>query len=195
MTKIIERGIIQGDNDNLYVEFTIGDLNRTIGLLNAELQNVQQFCNDFGININPSKSEAIIISSKRQLLCIQYNDLPPLTIGGQVIGYTDSVRSLGYHKNRTHRTLSYESHINNVQQKVYGALGTMRPIKNILNANVKALLVKTMIFPIFDFMDIVYHGFGMHGTNRDSDKLEKAFNSCIRFILNIPRREHITHHP
>lgn len=160
--------------------------------MNAELGNVQQFCNDFGMDINPSKSEAIIISSSRHSSKIQYSELPPIMINGRVIEYTDSVRSLGYVLNRT---LTSDTHINQLQQKAYGALGSLRPLKNILSSNVKTQLVKTMIFPIFDYMDIIYHGFGIHGTNRSSDKLERTFNTCIRYnILNLPRREHITEH-
>lgn len=150
------------------------NLNQMIEVFNDELRNVERFCNDFGMNINPSKSEAIIVSSARHLHRIQYDQLPPIMINGQKIEYKEVVRNLGYVLNRT---LSNGMHINQVQQKVYGALGALRPLKSILNCDLRSQLVKTMIFPIFDFMDIIYHGFGIHGTNRGSDKLEKTFNA------------------
>lgn len=43
-------------------------------------------------------------------------------------------------------------------------------------------------------MDVIYHNFGIHGTNRNDDKLEKIQNICIRYINNVNRRDHITPH-
>lgn len=41
-------------------------------------------------------------------------------------------------------------------------------------------------------MDIVYHDYGIHGTNGLSEKLERLQNIAIRFIMNVNGREHIT---
>lgn len=43
-------------------------------------------------------------------------------------------------------------------------------------------------------MDVIYHNFGTHGTNGESDKLERLLNNCIRYINNVGYREHINPH-
>ena len=43
-------------------------------------------------------------------------------------------------------------------------------------------------------MDVIYHNYGVYGTNGNDEKLEKLQNICIRCILNVNRRDHITPH-
>lgn len=212
----IDRGIIQGENNSqmlfslfinnlvsyikrskkilfaddvqIYLECGINEIRNGIKTINDELENVIKFSNDYGIKINPSKTKAIIISSKSQLRKINYDDLPPITINGDAIEYVDEVRDLGYYLNRT---LTSESHSRIIHKKVYGSLATIYPLK-FLPTETKLQLVKTLILPIIDYMDIVYHDFDVHGTRGGSEKLEKLQNMCIRFILNVRRYEHIT---
>lgn len=70
--------ILYADDVQLYIESSIGDLNRTIDMMNEEMRNVERFGREFGISINPNKSEAIIISSKRKLHSIDYQNLPSI---------------------------------------------------------------------------------------------------------------------
>lgn len=88
--------------------------------------------------------------------------------------------------------MTNNDHISVIQKKVFGALNTVHPLKLILPREIKLQLFKTLILPIFDYMDIIYHDYGIHGTNNLSDRLEKLQNIAIRFISNVKRREHIT---
>lgn len=90
--------------------------------------------------------------------------------------------------------MTNDDHIKTIQQKVYGILNSIQPLKIILPNDIKLQLVKSLILPIFDYMDIIYHNFGSHGSNGNNDKLEKLQNMCIRFILNVDRNEHIIPH-
>ena len=155
------------------------------------MKNIEQFCTDYGIDINASKSQALIISSKNNVHKLDYNTLPKIRIGGDDIEYVQNVPDLGYQLNRT---LTNDNHIKILQQKVMGALHTIAPLKIILSTEIKLKLYKSLILPIFDYMDIIYHNYGMHGTIGNDEKLERLQNICIRFILNINRREHITPH-
>lgn len=68
------------------------------------------------------------------------------------------------------------------------------PLKNILPPGVKLQMYKSLVLPIFDYMDIIYHNYDIHGSISKSDKLERLQNMCIRVISNVNRRDHITPH-
>lgn len=46
----------------------------------------------------------------------------------------------------------------------------------------------------YGYISRVYHDFDVHGTKSNSEKLERLQNTCIRYILNVKRRDHITPH-
>lgn len=181
--------VMFADDVQIYFECNINAIEDGIKTMNDELKNIENFCNDYGIDINPLKSNALIISSKNNLKKLNYDELSNITVNDQKIEYVDSVRDLGYYLNRT---LTSETHVKNVQQKVYRAINTLNPLKMILPTEIKLQLIKSLIIPIFDYMDIIYHNYGVHETIGEADKLERLQNICIRYVLNVNRREHIT---
>lgn len=183
--------ILFADDVQIYIECDISAITNGIAIINNELTNIIQYGSDYGIKIHPSKTKAIIISSKHNLHRLKYDDLPRITIDNNKIEFVNEVRNLGYYLNRI---LSSETHIDTIRKKVYGSLNSIRPLKRLLPSAVKLQLVKTLIYPIIDYMDIIYHEFGVrvHGTLGDGDRLEKLLNCCIRYILNIKKQEHIT---
>lgn len=217
--RTVHRGIIQGENSStilfsifinnivkyirqckkelfaddvqIYIESDIGAVHEGIQKINEDLKNIEIFTNEYGIEINPDKTEAIVISSAKNKGKLEYEELPKICINGTEIEYVENVRDLGYQINRT---LSSVDHVSAIQRKVYGALNSVYPLRNILPKEIKLQLYKTLILPIFDYTDIVYHEYGVHGTNGLSDRLERLQNIAIRFISNVPRREHITPH-
>lgn len=185
------RVILFADDVQIYIECDVHGVCDGIKLINDELENVIKFSNDYGIKINPSKTKAIILSSRNNVHKLNYNDLPDVTVDGNKIEFVSEVRNLGFQLNRT---LTSESQVSAIHRKVYASLGSIAPLKSILPTDIKSQLVKTLILPIIDYMDIVYHDFGVHGTKGNSDKLERLQNTCIRYILNVKRRDHITPH-
>lgn len=183
------KAILFADDVQIYIESDIEDVNENIERINNDLRNIERFTGDYGIDINPEKTKAIIISSANNKNKLKYDELPGIRINGSEIEYVDSVRNLGYQMNRT---MTGADHVGAIQKKVYGALNSVYPLKEILPSEIKLQLYKTLILPIFDYMDIIYHDFGVHGTNGMSDKLERLQNIAIRFISKVKRREHIT---
>lgn len=157
--------ILFADDVQIYIKCEVKKINDTIKIINEDLKNIIRFGNDYGIDINPNKTKAITVSSKQNLNKLKYEDLPNVYINDVKIEFVDEVRNLGYFLNRT---LTNESHIRILQQKVFGAINTINPLKNVITREVKLQLVKTLILPIIDYMDVVYHDYGVHGTNRNS---------------------------
>lgn len=193
ITKYINscKTILFADDVQIYIDCDIDKINETIELVNNEIKNIEQFCRDYGISLNASKTKSIIISPKNCLHKLDYKKLPTIIVNNEIIEFVDNVRDLGYQLNRT---LTNDDHVKIVQQKVMGALNTIYPLKSLLPPGIKLQLFKTLILPIIDYMDIIYHNYGIHGTSRNDDRLEKLQNICIRYILDVNRRDHITPH-
>jgi hypothetical protein len=52
----------------------------------------------------------------------------------------------------------------------------------------KKMLCQSLIFPIFDYCDVIYFS----TTDVNKRRLAKSFNSCIRFISGLKKFDHIT---
>lgn len=100
---IIKRGIIQGENNSqllfsifinnitkyikkckvimfaddiqLYIKSDVDKIDEAIEAINDELLNILEFCKHFGMNINPDKSKALIISSKSNVQRLNYDQI------------------------------------------------------------------------------------------------------------------------
>lgn len=60
-------------------------VNEGIKTINDKLKNIEQFCKDYGLEINPSKLQAIIISSKINLIKLKYQSMDDITVNDQKI--------------------------------------------------------------------------------------------------------------
>lgn len=183
--------IMFADDVQIYIECDIQKVEDGIKIINNEIKNIEKFCREFCIEINPSKTKAIIISSKNNLNKLNYDGISKINVNGNAVEFVDSARNLGYYLNRT---ATSTDHTRIIQQKIYGSLSSLTPLKSIIPSDIKLQLFKTLILPIFDYMDIVYHNYGIHGSIGEGEKLERLQNTCIRYILNVNRGEHITPH-
>lgn len=132
----------------------LSEVENGIEMMNEELRNVVRFGTDVGIELNPTKSKAIILSSKNKVNVIKYDKIPNISIDGINIEWVSEVRNLGYQLNRT---ISSDAHVKSINRKVFAAINSIRPLKNILPTEIKLQLIKTLVLPIVDYMDIIYH--------------------------------------
>lgn len=215
--RLIERGIIQGetnahllfsiffnriisvvkhceirlfaDDTQIYLESSIADIDMSIEKVNSDLAKINEFCVSFGLQINPAKSQAIVVSSKYNASKIDYDLMIPIHINQQIVKFYESVKSLGYYIDRT---MSENYHVSKVLQKSYCAMSNISHLRRTLPEKVKLQLVNALVVPVFDYMDVVYDGHGAHGTNQNSDSLEKMMNVCVRFVSGLGRRDHVS---
>ncbi len=86
------------------------------------------------------------------------------------------------------KTLSWEHHINYVSGKIYGMLSCLWKVAKSTDKRFKLLLFKAYLLPHFLYADIVL--FGMNGLCKR--KLNMCYNSCVRFIFNLRKFDHIS---
>ena len=73
-------------------------------------------------------------------------------------------------------------------RKVYSIIHVLKRINVHLPSCLKKSLVQTLVFPYFDYADILL-------TDLSSDnkmKLQRAHNLCVRFVSNVRKYDHIT---
>lgn len=177
------------DDTQLFKKANIQEINKAIFEINIDLSSIQQFCLDVGLKLNPNKSKAIIVASKQNTKKIKYDELPEIKINNVKIEYCGKVSNLGFSFDRI---FSMESHLSNVIKKVNCVLSNLYQIKSTIATSTKLQLIKALILPIIDYMDVVYDPYKSRGSVGINNKIEKLLNSCIRYIYNLKKNEHIT---
>lgn len=84
--------------------------------------------------------------------------------------------------------LEGHSQINSVCKKVYGSLYSLYKTAGSLDQQSKKILIQTLIFPIFDYCNIIFGG----AKKALCGRLQKAQNACVRFVVSVPRFEHVS---
>ena len=84
--------------------------------------------------------------------------------------------------------LNWDMQITETCRKVYSIIHVLKRINVHLPSCLKKSLVQTLVFPHFDYADILL-------TDLSSDnkmKLQRAHNLCVRFVSNVRKYDHIT---
>jgi hypothetical protein len=86
--------------------------------------------------------------------------------------------------------LKYSRHVSEVCSKVYATLHRLRLLKYLTPRHVRLKLCKSLTLPFFYYGAVFYTNL----RERDACRLRVVFNSCIRYIFNIRRFDHISFH-
>lgn len=90
------------------------------------------------------------------------------------------------------REFSSQIHINTISKKFHYKMSQLYPLKYSLPEYTKLNLIKSLVLPIFDYMDIIFHEFDSHGNVSSNNQLQKMHNTAIRFVYNLKYNEHIS---
>ncbi|KAJ8728174.1 hypothetical protein PYW08_016559 [Mythimna loreyi] len=176
---------LYADDLQLYTAARVEVLSDAIEDVNRDLEAICDWSKRFGVSVNPSKCQAIIIGSSRMMGKVMVNSLPPIIFNGIVIPISPSVKDLGLHLDST---LGWQSQVSSVCQRVNGTLRCLYRLRNFLPAKTKTMLVQTLIFPVIDYGDVCY--FDLNAVLLD--KLDRLLNNCIRFIYNLRKYDHVS---
>ncbi|XP_044585968.1 uncharacterized protein LOC123266005 [Cotesia glomerata] len=173
------------DDKYIYLHFFVYQLQEAVRQVNIDAQSVADWARKHGLEINLSKTKAMILSSNSKLKQLSNFDLPPIIINGVIISYVDTAKCLGLHISRN---LSWNYHFKLVVSKINLALHSLKVRKNIFSTDIRKLLVSSTILPLIDYCSIVL----VDSTSENDLKLQRAINCSIRFIFNLKNDEHIT---
>ena len=174
---------LYADDLQIYLHSLPDSLNDCVTKLNADLLAIFNWSSRFGLNLNPIKSQAILLGQQRLLTTIDMSILPNIVINNVTIPYTSSVLNLGLFLDSN---LNWETQVKHICRKTFSILYSLRRLKNFLPIPLKQTLVQNLVLPHFDYCDIVYSDLNVNLSQR----LQRVHNACIRFIFNARRYDH-----
>lgn len=176
---------LYADDLQIYHHFSAANIEEAVHVINDELDNIFKWAKSFGLSVNPSKSQALILGSRPMKNLINNINIPTLMYNNMPIAFSSSASNLGITFNSD---FSWNTHVNNLSRKVYHAFHSLKPLQNFLPVKTKTLLMHTLILPIIDYADSCYPD----ATEEVVNKLERLQNLCIRYIYGLRKFDHVS---
>lgn len=176
---------LYADDTQMYYSFLPSDYLTAMDNINSDLDALVDVSTRHMLKLNPKKSIVVLIGNKNSINSIS-NEFS-LSISNQILQVVENTKSLGL---VIDSQLKFSSHISYVLKKSYCALKTIYPHRHYLDQNVKRELCDSLVLSHFNHCDIVY---GPCLDSRDSHRIQKMQNSCIRFIFGMGRHCRVSH--
>lgn len=176
---------LYADDTQLYCSFSPFEKDNFCKKINQDLADLYNVVKKHNLKVNPTKSTVTIIGNKQYRAMI--SDTCQFFMGGELIPYKDSVKSLGL---MIDSDLRFSIHVSNMLRKAYASLKMMYPHRRCLSRDVKILLCDSLVLSHFNYCDNVY---GPCLDAADVGRIQKVQNSCLRFIYGIRRPNRISY--
>ena len=144
---------LYADDLQIYAHTDLHSIATTINTVNQDLASIGQWACKMGLLVNPNKSQAIIVGSKRLLSKINPTDLPQLTLNGTAIPYLSTVKDLGL---LIDQNLSWQPQVNEIGRRIFSRIHTLKLLQNFLPIETKIHLCQTLLLPFLDYRDVSY---------------------------------------
>lgn len=172
---------LYADDLQIYLSGSLEQLSQRTEEINIDLSSISSWAIKNKLKLNPSKSQALTISSVAVDLV-----KPSIELNGVIVPFFQKVRNLGIIMNER---LNWDSHVESICGKVYAALRTLRTAKHYLPFFLRRKLVISLVIPHFLYGDIIFS----NCSGASQYKLNLCFNACLRFIHSIRKFDHISH--
>ena len=176
------------DDTQLYLKTKIDDAVETIIAINEDLERIAEFSKNSFLKINEDKSKVIVLGTKRklnQLTKIKHIALAEIVMNEYAIERVSSVRNLGIVFDEN---MGWDSHVKGIISNAYYKLKLAYRYSRFLSEDSKSRVVESYILALFNFGSPVLQNLSHH----TEAKIQKLQNSCIRFIYNARKYDHIS---
>ena len=138
--------------------------------INNDLNFINQWCNQWLMNMNPSKCESITFSAKQTP-----QSHPLLHLNGVPLTEVISHIHLGL---TLTSNFSWRNHILNLHQKASNALNTLKRVKYKLDRTTLITIYKSHVRPLMEYADVIWDGCSI----ADSNLLESIQYEAARIV-------------
>ena len=176
---------LYADDTQLYISGKVSDIAIIIKNINLDLQRISDFSNNNCLKLNEGKSVYIILGSRKNLDKLEELNLPPIIINNKSIKRETTVKNLGI---LFDETMSWNEEINKCISNGYLKIKQAYRYKNFLSKFSKKLLVQSYLLSQFTYNSIILQNI----TKAQMDKIQKFQNTCVRFVLNLKKFDHIS---
>ena len=174
------------DDTQLYVGVHAGELELSADLLNQCTIALQDWFNNNGLCLNPSKSEVLLVGT-RQRLASSSDELNDVTIkiADCPIKPSRQIKNLGF---LIDSSLSFDSQVNATCKAAHFHLRALKHIRNTMSVETAKTIACSMINSRLDYCNSLLLGCSA----KNISKLQTVQNSAARVVLNFRKYEHIT---
>ena len=140
--------------------------------LNSDLNNVASWLSANKLTLNNSKTEYMIIGSKKRLGLVTCD--PIINVGNLKINRVEATKSLGL---MIDESLNWSAHVDHIFKKVALGLAILRKVREILDFDTLIIIYQSIIQPFFDYCAQVWGCLG-----KTVVKVQKLQNRAFRII-------------
>jgi hypothetical protein len=170
---------IYADDVQIYLSGKEENIASVVNQINTDLASISDWSMQNGLCLNSQKTQAIAIFRNLP------TSLPPVKVGDTIIPYSTKVTNLGVIMNCN---LSWDDQISSVVSGVYSALSRLWCTADFTPTETRRKLVVALLLPKFQYCDVLYS----QSSEGNKDRLNKAYNSCARYVYSIKPRESIS---
>ena len=176
---------LYADDTQLYITGKVHEIVDLIKNLNKDLSRIAEFSENNCLRLNEGKSVFIFLGSNQNIAKINELVLPDIIINGKAIKRETIVRNLGINFNET---MSWDSEINKCISTGYGKLKQAYRFKNFLNSKSKKIIAQSYLLSQFNYSGIILQNL----TKAQMQRIQLFQNTCVRFIMNLRKFDHIS---
>ena len=184
ITSVTEHTKIVLYADDTSIFYSSKDIHQINLYLNHDLQKISNWLNDNKLQLNTTKSKSILIGSAQKLARCEHPNID-ISVNDncleQVTTYKYNI--IGVHIDCK---LKWIEHIDHVAYSVSKTkrIGILNRLKNVLLIQTLNLIVKSLIFPQFDYCDLIWS----NASKTLIQRLYVLLNRAGRTILKVPSR-------
>lgn len=157
-----------------------------VRMVNADLERVADWSRRNNLQVNPAKSKALFITSRRRNAEVITSSVPRIVMDGQNIDWSENASNLGY---IFQSDLQWDRLIDQQCGKIYASLRTLYCCTSAAPPDTKLKLFKSLILPHFMFGDILH----VRPSASSFNRLRVALNCCVRYVYGLNRYDHVSH--
>ena len=179
---------LYADDTQLYLKTKVEDALDSILKINDDLERIAKFSLNNSLKINEDKSKVIVFGSKNNLsrLCkVKQIALAEIHMNNFPIERVLEVRNLGVIFDQR---MSWDSHVKNVICRAYYRLKLSYRYSRFLTVDSKIRVVESYILALFNFGSPVLQNL----SGKTAAKIQKVQNSCVRYIYNLRKFDHLS---
>ena len=176
---------LYANDHTIYCCGSIKDIDNIIAEVNSDLNRLASWASENGLLINTKKTQAIWFGTRGNTAQQRQMSLPPLTVNGKPVAYSESIKLFGVELDST---LSWDQQYNQTAEKCFAALSRLRKCRDHLPCVPRLPLIKSLGFSYLDY----YAGLSLSLTDDRALKLGRCKNAALRFAVGIQRHKHIT---
>ena len=169
------------DDTQLHLAMRANNTASGLSVLDACTSDVKLWFMHNGLQLNPDKSEALIMGTASQLRAV--SSVTSLKVAGIDLPVADNMRVLGVDLDRR---LTFDKHVLAVARSCNYHAQAIRHIRHLLSTDLAQTLACSLILSRIDYCNAVLHG-APSGTIH---KLQRVQNNAARIVHQVPRRSH-----